>query len=140
MLSTHLWPAGGIIATLVSPFLPAMGARLVNWARHKRLVGPIVCWLFPAEGTHPNQRDVESQVGFNADLTDQSRYALRGTVQGGLRTAGKAPNLTEELQSLNASLQQLVDGIERTLDEVRELRVNTYGYQQHPALTSLTVV
>ena len=127
MTSTHLWPAGSILATLAFPFVPAMAARLVNWARHQQLVGPIVRWIFPVDvGTHPNQRDVEPQVSLNADSIDRMRDALRDAVQEGSRAAGIGPELTEELQRQNALLQQLVDGVERTLEEVRDLRADTY--------------
>lgn len=110
MSYTHLWLAGSIIATLASPFGPAMGARLVNWARHKRLVGPIVCWLFlweqpVGEGTYPDQRDAEPQVSLDADSVDRIRDALHGVVQKGLRTAGIDPNLTGNLRGQNALLQ-----------------------------------
>ena len=126
MTSTDLWPAGSILATLASPFGPAMGARLVNWARHKRLVGPIVCWLFPVDvGTHPNQRDVEPQVSLNADSIVRMRDALRGAVEEGLRADGMVPQLIAEVRRQNALLQQLVDGVERTLEEVRALRAKT---------------
>ncbi|KAF7507138.1 hypothetical protein GJ744_010951 [Endocarpon pusillum] len=71
-----------------------MGARLVNWARHKRLAGPVVCWLFPADlGTHPVQRDAELQVGLNADILDQTRDALRDAVQEGLRAWATAADI-----------------------------------------------
>lgn len=124
---THLWPAGSILAKLASPFGPAMAARLVNWARHTRLVGPIVRWLAPVdEGTHPGQRDVESEVGPNADVVDRMRDAMRDAVQEGLAAAGVDPGLTAELQRRTDLLQQLVDGLGRTLDEVRGLRADTY--------------
>ncbi len=127
MTSTNLWPAGSILATLASPFGPAMGARLVNWARHRRLVGPVVRWLFPADvGTHPDQRDAVPQVGLNADAIDQMRGALRDAVQEGLRVAGVGPELIEELRDQNTLLQQLVDGLGRTLEEARDLRANTH--------------
>jgi hypothetical protein len=123
----YLWPAGSIFATLISPFGPAMGARLVNWARNKRLVGPVVCWLFPADlGTHPVQRDVEPQVGLNADVLDRARDALRDAVQEGLRAEGIGPELTAELRHLNNSLQQLVSGVDQMLKEVKDLRADTY--------------
>jgi hypothetical protein len=127
MTSTHLWPAGSVLATLASPFVPVMGARLVNWARHKQLIGPIVCWLFPVEvGTHPNQRDVEPQVSLNADFIDRMRDVLHDGVQEGSRAAGVGPELTGEVRRQNTLLQQLVDGVERTLEEVRDLRADTY--------------
>ncbi|KAI9875974.1 MAG: hypothetical protein M1823_007366, partial [Watsoniomyces obsoletus] len=104
-----------------------MGGRLVNWARQRRLVGPIFSWLFPVnEGTHPNQRDVEPQVSLNADSIDRTRDALRNAVQEGLRAAGTDLRLTAELQRQNELLQQLVDGVERMLEEVRDLRADTY--------------
>jgi hypothetical protein len=127
MTSTHLLPAGSILATLASPFVPVMCARLVNWARNKQLVGPIVCWLFPVDvGTHPNQRDVEPQVSLNADFIGRMRDALRDAVQEGSRAAGVDPEPIAELQRQNTLLQQLVDGVERTLEEVRDLRADTY--------------
>jgi hypothetical protein len=127
MTSTHLWPAGSILATLALPLVPAMGARLVNWARHARLVGPIVHWLFPVDqGAHPSQRDVEPKVSLDADSVDRMRDALRDAVQEGLRAAGIDSQLTEGLDRQNALLQQLVDGVERTLEEARDLRADTY--------------
>ncbi|KAF7506592.1 hypothetical protein GJ744_011629 [Endocarpon pusillum] len=127
--SQHLWLAGSIFATRISPFGPAMGARLVNWARHKQLVGPIICWLFPAElGTHPVQRDAKSQVGLNADILDQTRDALQDAVQEGLQAHGirKEPDLLAELRNQTALLQRLVTGVEDLLTETRELRADTY--------------
>jgi hypothetical protein len=125
--SLHLWPVGSIFATLISPFGPAMGARLVNWARHKRLVGRVVCWLFPADlGTHPVQRDAEPQVGLNADVLDQTRDVLRDAVQEGLRANGIAPDLPAELRSQTILLQRLVTGVEDLLKETRDLRADTY--------------
>jgi hypothetical protein len=91
-----------------------MGTRLVNWARHKRLVAPIVCWLFPVdEGTHPNQRDVEPQVSLKADSIDRMRDALLDAVREGLRAAGRDPsmaashNITEWLQADRASVNYI---------------------------------
>jgi hypothetical protein len=78
------------------------------------------------EGTRPNQRDVEPQVSLNADFIDRMRDALRDAVQEGSRAAGIGPELTAELQRQNTLLQQLVDGVERTLEEVRDLRADTY--------------
>lgn len=128
MTSTNLWPAAGIIATLTSPFGPAMGARLVNWARHRRLVGPIIGWLFPAEeGTHPNQRDVAPQVSLNADFFDRMRDALRDAVQEGRQAAGvENQNLIAEVRLLRALLQQLVRDNEQILTELRNLQATTY--------------
>jgi hypothetical protein len=127
MTSTHLWPAGSILATLASPFGPAMGTRLVNWARHIRLVGPIVRWIFPVdEGSHPDQRDMEPQVSLNADSINRMRDALRDAVQGGLMPDGIDPELTAELRRQNDLLQQLVDGVRRTLEDVNDLRADTY--------------
>ena len=136
MSYSHLWPAGSIFATLLSPFGQAMGARLVNWARHKRLVGPVVCWLFPADlGTHPVQRDVEPQVGLNPDVLDRARDALRDAVREGLRAQGRGPDLTTELRSLRNTLQQLVSGVDRMLEEVKDLRADTYTVTSTSTIT-----
>ena len=103
-----------------------MAGRLVNWARHRKLVGPIVRWIFLVdEGTHPNQRDVESQVGLNADPIDRMRDALRDR-QGGLMSHGQSEELTTEVRRQIILLRQLVDGVEWTLEEVRDLRTDTY--------------
>lgn len=128
MSSNNLWPAGSILATLASPFGPAMGARLVNWARHRRLVGPIVRWLFPADqGTHPDQQGAAPQVGPNADTIAETRDALRDTVREGLREVdGRVRDLTAEVRNQTTLLQQLVNDLGQTLEEVRGLRTDTH--------------
>ena len=127
-LSAHLWPAGAIFATLLSPFGPAMGARLVNRVRHTRLVGPAARWLFPAElGIIPDQRGVVPEVGLDADAITRICVALRGAVQEGRQAAGGEPDhLTEELRRQNALLQQLAVDVEGLLQEVRASRADTY--------------
>ncbi len=127
MSSQHLWPADGIIATLLSPFGPAMGTRLVNWARHFRLVGPVLCYLFPEEeGPRPNQRDGEPQVGLDAESIVLLRGALRDAVQEGLKAAGIDQALTAEIRRQNALLQQLVDVTERMRNEANDRHADTY--------------
>jgi len=128
MSSEYLWPAGGIIATLISPFAPAMGTRLVNWARHRRLVGPIIRYLFPEEeGPHPNQRDGVPQVGLDADSLARLSDALRDAQQGGPQADGDDQiSILTELQSINRTLQQLLVATEGMRDEVSRLNAGTY--------------
>ena len=127
MSSQHLWPAGRIIATLFSPFGPAMGARLVNWARHSRLVGPVPRYLFPEEeGPRPKQRDGDPQVGLDAESIVLLRGALLDAVQGGLRAAGIDSELTAEIRRQNALLQQLVDALQGMREGATNRHVDTY--------------
>ena len=127
MSSQHLWPAGGIIATLFSPFIPAMGARLVNWTRRNRFVAPVIHYFFPEEeGPHPNQRDGEPQVGLDAVTIVLLRGALQDAVQEGLQAAGIDSQLTADIRRQNALLQQLVDALEGMQEEATNRHVNTY--------------
>ncbi|KAJ4524683.1 hypothetical protein HRR78_004805 [Exophiala dermatitidis] len=96
MASTHLWPAGGIIATLFSPFGPAMGARLVRWVR----------WIFGDEGTPPGQREV--------------------VPEGGQETEGRIAQLTEDVSRQRVQIQHLTAENERLRNEVRTLQASTY--------------
>lgn len=127
MSSQHLWPAGGIIATLFSPFVPAVATRLVNWARRSRLVGPVIRYIFPEEeGPRPSQRDGEPQVGLNAESVVLLRGALRDAVQEGLEAAGIDLGLTNERRRQNTLLQQLVDVTEGMRDDATNRHAATY--------------
>jgi hypothetical protein len=104
-----------------------MGARLVNWARHTRFVGPVIHYFFPEEeGPPPNQRDGEPQVGLDAESIVLLRGALRDAVQGGLRAAGVDSELTAEIRRQNTLLQQLVDVLEGMREEATNRHVDTY--------------
>ena len=123
----NLWSAGGIIATLFSPFGPAMGTRFVNSARHTRFFGPVLDYFFPEEeGPHPIQRDGEPQVGLNADSTVLLCDALRDAVQGGLEAAGFNSDLIGEIRKQNALLQQLVDAVEGMREDATNRHADTY--------------
>ncbi|KAK7894216.1 hypothetical protein LTR67_005974 [Exophiala xenobiotica] len=143
MTSSNLWPAGGIIARLASPFGPAMGARLVNWARHRRHVGPIVRWLFPEEiGTPPSEREAEPEVSPDPNAhVCLTADAVRDAVQGGLEAAGATPELIGEVRELRTLLQQLVDG-QRQILAAMERPTNTYTVtvQHGPPLETPVVV
>jgi hypothetical protein len=113
MASAHLWPAGGIVATLLSPFGPAMVDRLVSRLRHMRLVGRVFRFLIPEEqGPQSTQRDEAPEVGLNAVSILLLRDALRDVVQEGLRAAVDSSELTAEIRRQNTLLQQLVDAVE----------------------------
>lgn len=124
MLLENLWPAGGIIATLLSPFGPAMGGRLVRWARDTRLLGPGVRWLFPAD----------PQVSPSPPPPLEVRGdALGAAVLEGLRAADINADLKALIENQNGLLQQLVgsnqlllEGNQSLLEEMRRLRANTY--------------
>jgi hypothetical protein len=117
MLFEHLWPAGSIIATLLFPFGPAMGGRLVRWARDVRPLGPGVRWLFPAD----------PQVSPSPPPPLEVRGdALRAAMQEGLEAAGIDADLKAAIESQNDLLQELVDGNQELLEEMRQLRANTY--------------
>ena len=104
-----------------------MGARLVNWARHTRLVGLVLCYFFPEEeGPRPNQRDGEPQVGLDAESIVLLRGALLDAVQGGLQAAGINSELTVEIRRQNALLQQLVNVLEGIREEATNRHVDTY--------------
>lgn len=128
MSSQHLWPAGGIIARLLSPLVLAMVTRLVTRVRHSRLVGPVLNHFFPEEeGPHPDQRDEVPQVSINADSIDRLRAALRDTVQEGREADGShLDRLITELRQQNDSLQQLVLAVEGMREEARARHANTY--------------
>jgi hypothetical protein len=104
-----------------------MGARLVNWARHRRHVGPLVRWLFPEEiGTPPSEREAEPQVSPDPNahvcLTADD---VRDAVQGGLEAAGATPELIGEVRELRTLLQRLVQDQRRILAAM-ERPTNTY--------------
>ncbi|RDW69658.1 hypothetical protein BP6252_08678 [Coleophoma cylindrospora] len=127
MSSKNLWPAGGIIATLLSPFIPAMGTRLVHRARRVRFVGPLLHYFFPEEeGTHPNQRDGKPQVGLDAESIVLLCGALRDAVQEGLEAVGVDSELTAEIRRQNTLLQQLVDVLEGMREDATSRHVDTY--------------
>ena len=84
--------------------------------------------LFPADtGTHPDQQGAEPQVGLpHAVIVAVTRDALRDAVQEGVRAAGIGPERTADVRRTHDLLQQLIDVLGQTLEEVRELRADTY--------------
>ena len=122
----NLWPAGSIFATSIFPLVPAMGARLVNWARRCRLTGPMFRWVFPVElGTHPIQRGAEPQVGPNAD---EVLLVRDGAVQEGLEAVRVRLNdLTGVALRQEAMLERIAESNDALLVEVRRLNTaHTY--------------
>ena len=108
-----LSPAGSIFATLLSPFGPAMGARLVDWARDRRLLGPAVRWFFPADP--PVSMPSPAFLAVRDD-------ALLAAVEAGLKNA----ELTAELRDLKMVLQQLIEENRALLEATRQLGQTTY--------------
>lgn len=107
----HLWPAGSIFATLLLPFGLAMGARLVGWARDRRLLGPAVRWLFPADLVSPPPLAVKDD-------------ALLAAVEKVGRTAA---DLKAAIDDRNMLLQQLMDDRRELLQEMRQFRFMMTG-------------
>ena len=112
----HLLPAGSIFATLL-PFGPAMGARLVGWARDRRLLGPAVRWLFPAD---PVSMSPPPPLAVRDD-------ALLAAVQGGLTAASMNAELKALIENQNVMLQQLIDVNHEMLEVMRQLRYTVSG-------------
>lgn len=67
---TDSWPAGGIAATLLSPFGPAIGTRVVGWARGLPIVGPVVCWVFPTDQSDPATERLEAALDRETERLD----------------------------------------------------------------------
>ncbi|RVX72649.1 hypothetical protein B0A52_04047 [Exophiala mesophila] len=112
MDSNHLWPAGGIIAILLSPFVPAMGDRLVGWL-----------WrMFGGEGTPSSQREVVPEVGVNAGAAQMIRDAVREGIEEGFATDGRVSQLTEDVRRQREQIQHLAAENERLRNDVRSLR------------------
>ncbi|KAG9774602.1 hypothetical protein ABEF93_002889 [Exophiala dermatitidis] len=116
MASTHLWPAGGIIATLFFLFVPAMGDRLVRWLR----------WMFGDEGTPPRQREVVPEVSLNAASVELIRDAVRDGMQEGRQAEGRIAQMTEDVSRQREQIQHLTAENERLRDDVRTLQASTY--------------
>lgn len=117
-MSSDLWPAGGIVATLVSPFGPALGARFVNWARDQPYIGPVARSLFPVR-VATQEPDAGPQISLNDEFVDRMRGAFREAVEEGLRATGINPELSEELHQQSGALRRLAHAVERSLEEIR---------------------
>lgn len=115
-LSEYLWPSGSIFATLLSPFGPAMGARLVGWVRDRRLLGLAVRWMFPAD----------PPVSISPPRLAVRDDALLAAVQEGLEAASMSAELKAAIEDQNEKLQQLIDGNRELLEVMTQLQRNTY--------------
>lgn len=127
MASQHLWPAGGIIATLLSPFAPAMVDRLVGRVRRIPLVGRIFSFLFPEEeGPHPTQRDVVPQVSLDAESIRLLGDALRGAVQEEVLLAVNRSQLTTEVLEVKEMFRRFFDAERRRQEDALAHTGDTY--------------
>ena len=68
------WSVSIILAHLVAPFEPAVGTRIVNWARERPLIGRVVGYLFPEERTEghlADGRELMAELRTRTDLLQQ---------------------------------------------------------------------
>lgn len=114
-MSSHIWSAGGILATLLSPLVPLVMGR----ARHLWGVGRIVRWVLPEEeGAQPDQEAVVTQV----DMTGFTELQLVQIEAVLARVADRflpRLNTVAELRTQNAELQAQVSELQSTVDRIQ---------------------
>lgn len=116
MSPKDLTPAGGIIATLISPFLPPMVVRVLGLAREVRFLRRIVDFIL---GT---QEQVEEAPWVEVSITTEQYGQVTVRVQGGLLTENRLDQLIKSAQDHLAEFKGSKETLEQILSVQKQIR------------------